>query len=191
MSDHDSDAGQDDGGRDLEDIATVIRGYALGALAVPETAFQPLRSWKDLPLAAAMEGRRFARSVFRAEANPYEVGAQIHFAAPAAPLPDVARFLYDAGQVQLCVLEGASFYLLTATGRWTGALARVIQLDQPPTFAAPDADGWRSTKSALALQRAQDWRDRIDAVAHEGLACVLIFKVERRARIFEPRARWQ
>lgn len=98
MSDHDGDGGQDDGGRDLEDIATVIRGYALGALAVPEDAFRVLGGWTDLPLMAAMEGRRFARSVFRAEANPYEIGGQIAFAAPPAPLPDVVRFRYEAAK---------------------------------------------------------------------------------------------
>ncbi|HEY0285173.1 MAG TPA: hypothetical protein VGC23_07290 [Vicinamibacterales bacterium] len=188
--DGDGDGGQDDGGRDLKDIATMIRGYALGALAVPENAFRPLGGWKELPLAAAMEGRRFAKSVFRAEANPYEVGAEIAFAAPAAPLPDVARFRYEAGGVQLRVLEGASFYLLTAEGDWTVALPLVIQLDQPPAFAAPDANGWRSTNGALPLQRTWNWRDRIDAFEAKGLVCVLIFKVEARARMFQPRARW-
>ena len=67
----------------------------------------------------------------------------------------------------------------------------VIQLEQPSAFAAPDADGWRSTNAGLALQRARIWRDRIDGFEPEGLTYVLIFKVESRARMFEPRARWQ
>lgn len=190
MLDHD-DGAQDDGGRDLADIATVIRGYALGALAVPENEFKPLSGWKELPLAAAIEGRRFARKVFRAEANPYELGAEIAFASPPPPRPDLARFRYSVGSVKLRILEGASFYLLTADDGWTGALPLVIQLDQPRAFAAASAGGWRSTNAGLALQRAQDWRDRIDGFQAGGLTSVLIFKVEPRARMFEPRLRWQ
>ena len=49
----------------------------------------------------------------------------------------------------------------------------------------------RSTNPELLLQRAQNWRDRIDGFQHERLDCVLIFKVEPRARTFEPNARWQ
>lgn len=194
MSDGDFDTGQDDqddGGRDVEDIATLIRGYAMGALTVPEIEFKTLGSWTELPLAAAMDGRRFAKSVFRNDANPYEARAPLDFAAPPAPLPDVARFRYRAGNVQLRVLEGASFYLLAADDGWTRALPLVIQLQQPPVFAAPDATGWLSTNPSLTLRRARHWHDRIDGLEFEGLDCVLIYKIEIRARRFQPRARWR
>lgn len=48
-----------------------------------------------------------------------------------------------------------SFYLLVADGDWTRAVPLVIQLEQPPAFAAPDADGWRSTNAGLTLQRVR------------------------------------
>jgi hypothetical protein len=179
----------DDGGKDLDDIATLIRSYALGALAVPDSAFQPVRTWTDLPLKAAMEGRRFAKKVFRPDANPYEdIGAEIAFAHSG--FFDVVRFVYETSVVRLRIVEGASFYLLESELGWVSYLPAVVRLDEPHIFGVPDKDNWRSTKADLCLERATDWRDRIDALDAGAFTCVLIFKVESRSSVYEPRLRW-
>ena len=179
----------DDGGGDLDDVAALIRNYALGALAVPAAAFRTVPAWTELPVKAALEGRRFAQKVFRAEADPYRnAGTDISFVATEAF--DLIRFDYRHAATRLRVLEGASFYLLMSVSGWTDRLPDIVRLDQPPSFEPADAHGWRSTRADAALDGLRNWQDRIDAFDTSNLTGVVIFKIEERARTFEPSPRW-
>ena len=190
MTDEDEDPGEDDGGVDVDDLATVARAMALTALRARAAELRAAESPLDLPLEAAMRGPGWAGRAFRAGFDPWTAaGARILWGRVAEIGIDMVRFDYAAPLGPMIAIDTAAFVLIAPPAPATPEA--VLALDAPQVFAPPDASGWRSTAPERPAQTLADWRERIDALERGERRAWLVFKLRPRAsRAWAPSARW-
>lgn len=175
------------------DIAVMIRAQALKAVNLAPDEMTAVRQLQELPLAAAIEGTRWSKQVFRDKFDPRSAASHkiIAFAEVKKTGLDVIRYEYIAGDSTMVVLEGRTFYLvMPPETEAENTVGKILRINTPLIMVGPDAQGWSSSNPTTPLLKCRGWRDRVDAFSLGDRRAILVFKIGKSSRQFDPSIIW-